>query len=237
MQKHYFLIFLICLTAGLANAQRILKGTVTENGTTIKLTNVFIRDNSNKQTAITDDKGNFEIKTEAGHIIIFDSPGYTSDTLYVVDLKPKNIQLEVKSIALREVSVTSSRQGQAFDPHKEYPEVYEKSKVYVLSPTTWFGKENRDARRMKKYFKTEAEERHVDEVFTRAYVSSIVPLKGQDLDDFMTIYRPSYSFVKGNDRQSLAVYINDSYKKYQNLPPEKRHLAHLPVSKDSLSLK
>ncbi|TWI98845.1 carboxypeptidase-like protein [Mucilaginibacter frigoritolerans] len=237
MQKQYFLIFLICLTAGLASAQKTLKGTVSENGTANKLTNVFIRDNSSKQTAITDDKGNFEIKTEPGHIIIFDSPGYTSDTLYVVDLKPKNIQLEVKSIALREVSVTSSRQGQAFDPHKEYPEVYEKSKLYVLSPTTWFGKENRDARKMKKYFRTEAEQRHVDEVFTRTYVGSIVPLKGQDLDDFMTMYRPSYEFIKGNDKQSLAVYINDSYKKYQDLPPEKRHIAKLPPSKDTLSLK
>jgi hypothetical protein len=237
MQKQYFLIFLICLTAGLASAQSTLRGTVTENGTNIKLTNVFIKDNANKQLAITDDQGNFTIKTEPGHIIIFDSPGYTSDTLYVVDLSPKKIQLEVKSIALREVSVTSSRQGQAFDPHKEYPEVYEKSKVYVLSPTTWFGKENRDARKMKKYFKMEAEERHVDEVFTRTYVGSIVPLKGQDLDDFMTIYRPSYDFIRGNDKQSLAVYINDSYKNYQNLPPEKRHLAHLPASKDTLTLK
>jgi hypothetical protein len=237
MQKQYILLFLICLIAGVASAQNILKGKVTENGTSIKLTNVFIRDNTSKQTAITDDDGAFSIKTEPGHIIIFDSPGYTSDTLYVVDIKPKNIQLEVKSIALREVSVTSSRQGEAFDPHKEYPDVYEKSKVYVLSPTTWFGKENRDARKMKKYFKMEAEQRHVDEVFTRAYVGSIVPLKGQDLDDFMTIYRPSYDFIKANDKQSLAVYINDSYKNYQNLPPEKRHLNKLPASKGTLTLK
>lgn len=232
MQKSYFFIFLICLTAGLARAQGTLKGTVLENGSNIKLTNVFIKDNANKQLAITDNKGNFELKTETGHIIIFDSPGYTSDTLYVVDMTTKKIYLELKTVALREVSITSTKA--TFDPHKEYPDVYEKSKLYVLSPTTWFGKENRDARKMKKYFQTEAEDRKVDEVFTRSYVGSIVPLKGQDLDDFMTMYRPSYAFVKGNDKESMAAYINDSYKKYQALPPEKRHLTKLPVTKDTL---
>ncbi len=232
MQKTYFFIFLICLIAGLASAQSTLKGTVLENGSNIKLTNVFIKDNANKQLAITDSKGNFELKTEPGHIIIFDSPGYTSDTLYVVDMSTKKIYLELKTVALREVNITSSKA--TFDPHKEYPEVYEKSKLYVLSPTTWFGKENRDARKMKKYFQTEAEDRKVDEVFTRSYVGSIVPLKGQDLDDFMTMYRPSYAFVKGNDKESMAAYINDSYKKYQALPPEKQHLTKLPVTKDTL---
>jgi hypothetical protein len=228
MQKRCLLIFVICLTAGLANAQSSLKGTVLENGSNIKLTNVFIKDNANKQLAITDSKGNFDIKTEPGHIIIFDSPGYTSDTLYVVDMSAKKIYLELKTVALREVSITSSKA--TFDPHKEYPDVYEKSKLYVLSPTTWFGKENRDARKMKKYFQTEAEDRKVDEVFTRTYVGSIVPLKGQDLDDFMTMYRPSYAFVKSNDKESMAAYINDSYKKYQALPPEKQHLTKLPTT-------
>jgi len=228
MQKTYFFIFLICLITGLASAQSTLKGTVLENGSNIKLTNVFIKDNANKQLAITDSKGNFEIKTEPGHIVIFDSPGYTSDTLYVVDMSTKKIYLELTTIALREVNITSSKA--TFDPHKEYPEVYEKSKLYVLSPTTWFGKENRDARKMKKYFQTEAEDRKVDEVFTRSYVGSIVPLKGQDLDDFMTMCRPSYAFVKGNDKESMAAYINDSYKKYQALPPEKRHVTKLPTT-------
>jgi hypothetical protein len=123
------------------------------------------------------------------------------------------------------VSISASRQ--AFDPKKEYPDVYQKSKVYVLSPSSWFGKENRDARRLKRYFRTEAEERHVDAVFTRAYVGSIVPLKGKDLEDFMTLYRPSYAFLRSNNSESLVAYINDSYKKFQTLPPEKRSLQRL----------
>jgi len=83
------------------------------------------------------------------------------------------------------------------------------------------------ARRLKKYFQSEQQERMVDKIFTRAYVGSIVPLKGQDLEDFMTMYRPSYKFITSNNSESLAVYISDSYKKYKELPPDKRHLQAL----------
>jgi hypothetical protein len=227
MCVRYFLISLTAmflLTAS-AIAQGVLKGTVHESGTNNKMLNVFIRDNNSKQLTLTDKDGNFFIRSGIGHIIIFDSPGYVSDTLYVVDMVPKNIVMQTKTIALREVNIKSSRQF--FDPHKEYPEIYTKSKVYVMSPTTWFSKEGKDARRLKRYFVHEEEERHVDVVFTRAYVGSIVPLKGQDLEDFMTLYRPSYAFIKSNNSESLAVYINDNYKKYKALPPDKRRLPKL----------
>jgi hypothetical protein len=225
MKQKYFLTFLVCLIASLVSAQDPLKGTVYENGSNNRLNNVFIRDNNNKQLALTDKDGNFKIKTEAGHLLIFDSPSYISDTLYVVDLTPKKIMLVAKTIALREVSINATRQN--FDPQKEYPEVFEKSKVYVLSPTTWFSKDGKDARRLKRYFKVEAEERHVDAVFTRTYVGSIVPLKGEELENFMTMYRPTYAFITSNSSESLAVYINDSYKKFEALPPDKRVLPKL----------
>jgi len=225
MYLKYPLLLVIVFTAGLVNAQGLLKGTVYESGSNNKLSNVFIRDNNNKQLTLTDKNGNFEIRTETGHLLIFDSPGYVSDTLYLIDMSPKKVMLVTKTIALREVNINATRES--FDPHKEYPEVYTKSKVYVLSPTTWFSKEGKDARRLKRYFKHEAEERHVDAVFTRVYVGSIVPLKGEELEDFMTLYRPTYAFLRSNNTESLAVYINDSYKKFKALPPEKRHIQRL----------
>ncbi len=221
------ILYLACFIILLGNAvySQSLKGIVTESGTGNKLSDVFVKDITNKQIALTDKSGKFEIKSEAGHTIIFSSPGYTDDTLFVVDLVQKRIELKTRTISLREVNVTAQRL--AFDPHKEYPDVYTKSKVYVLSPSSWFSKEGRDARRLKRYFAREAEERQVDQVFNQVYVSSLVPLRGQELEDFMTLYRPSYAFVTSNSSESMAVYINDSYKKFQALPPDKRHLQKL----------
>jgi len=206
-------------------AQGLLKGKVYENANGRALPNVFIRDNNSKQLTLTEKDGSFSIRTEPGHTLIFDCPGYVSDTLYVIDMANKKVMMETKTINLREVNINATRQF--FDPHKEYPEIYTKSKVYIMSPTTWFSKEGRDARRLKRYFAHEEEERRVDAVFSRGYVGSIVPLKGQELDDFMTLYRPSYAFIKSNNSESLAVYINDSYKKFKALPIEKRKLPKL----------
>ncbi|MDB5031267.1 hypothetical protein [Mucilaginibacter sp.] len=218
--KRYLVIFIMLFIAYAANAQELLKGTVYELGTNEKLINVFIHNTNNKQLTLADKDGKFEIKAETGNLIVFDSPGYMSDTVYVIDMKPKKIELKALSISLRQVYISAKRSN--FNPREEYPQVYEKSKVYVLSPSTWFSKEGKDARRLKRYFATEAQERHIDEVYSVAYVGSIVPLKGQDLENFMSLYRPSYVFLRNNSGPSLAAYINDSYKKYMALPPDKR---------------
>jgi hypothetical protein len=225
MSKLISAIVILTLAVTGANAQTVLKGTVYENGTNIKMTNVFIHDNNNKQVSITDKNGNFEIKTNTGHLLIFDSPGFISDTLYLVDMKPKRVDMIAKTIALGQVNVTATRQE--FNPRVEYRQVYEKSRVQVFSPSTWFSKEGKDARRLKKYFQRDAEERHIDAVFTPVYVGSLVPLKGQELDNFISLYRPTYKFLRANSRESLVAYINDSYKKYQSLPADKRSLPAL----------
>jgi hypothetical protein len=219
----YILITLLAFTGITVNAQSYLKGNVIESGTNNRLSDVFIKNVTTKQIAIADTKGNFQIRAAAGNLLIFSSPGYVSDTLYLVDMRPKSIKMVSQSIALREVNIRTSR----FNPREDYPEVYHHSKVYALSPTTWFGKEAKDARRLKHYFERESQERHVDSVFTRAYVSSIVPLRGQELEDFMTLYRPSYAYVHDNNGPSMAVYINDAYKKYLALPADKRKVQRL----------
>jgi hypothetical protein len=58
-------------------------------------------------------------------------------------------------------------------------------------------------------------------------VSSLVPLKGADLEDFMFMFRPSYAYIIANNGPSLVVYVNDSYKKFMALPPEKRKMPKL----------
>jgi hypothetical protein len=217
-------IIILLFVAGPLRAQ-MLKGTVVEKGSNDRLNNVFVQDAVNKAITLTDKKGNFSIRTEAGHTLIFSSPGYISDTLYVTDLAPKQISLVVQGISLREVNISSTRGN--FNPLTEYPDVYRKSKVYVLSPTSWFSKESKDARRLKKYFAHEMDERHVDSVFNSVYVSTLVPLRGQELANFMVLFRPTYAYIMNNNGPSLAVYVNDSYKKYLALPPDKRVIQRL----------
>lgn len=220
MKKLFSVAAILLFITSFAQAQSTFKGTVLEDGTNTRLTDVFIRDMNSRQVSITDKNGNFSINTAAGHTLIFNSPGYTSDTLYLVDLAPKKIMLTTQRISLSQVNITAKRAD--FNPREEYPEVYEKSKVYVFSPSTWFSGEGKKARRLKHYFQYEAEQRNIDAAFSPGYVSSIVPLKGNDLENFMTMFRPSYAFLRSNNRESMAAYINDSYKKFMALPADKR---------------
>ena len=131
---------------------------------------------------------------------------------------------------LNEVKINATRRL-PFDPRVEYPEIYRKSKVYVLSPSTWFSKEGKDARRLKRYFANEERERYVDKYYTAKYVATLIPLQGVELQNFMALYRPSYEYVKSNDGPTLAMFINDAYQKYKALPADQRKLQSLNESK------
>lgn len=224
MKTRILLTFVaILLLSNFLQAQNILKGTVFEGKSSRKMADVFVRDINSKEISLTDNAGNFTIRTLPNHTLIISSPGYVSDTLYLVDLKPKRIELTFRNITLNAVNVTSTH---SFNPREEYPEVYEKSK-FALSPSRIFGKEAKDARRLKHYFDRETDERQIDSIFNVGYVSSIVPLKGNDLENFMSMYRPTLAFLKKTPHSSLTIYVNDSYKKFMALPPEKRSLQKL----------
>ena len=218
--KKYIGVALVMFLAVTVNAQDVVKGDVREKGSGKKLPNVFIKDNNNKEITITDKNGNYSIRAASGHLLIFSSPGYISDTLYLINTRPKFVELQSMPIALGEVNVRSSRV--AFDPRAEYPEIYRRSKIYPLSPSSIFSREAKNARKLKKYFEHEERERYVDDIYTKLYVSSIVPLKGKDLDDFVGMSRPSYEFLKSNSGGELVLYVNDQYKKFLAIPPEQR---------------
>jgi hypothetical protein len=218
--KKYIGVALLLMLAVTLNAQDYIKGHVKEKGSGKRLSDVFIKDNNNKQIAVTDEKGNYTIRAAAGHLLIFSSPGYIPDTLYLINTQPKFIELQPEPMSLRAVNIRSTRT--VFDPRAEYPEIYRKSKVYPLSPSSIFSREARNARKLKKYFEREEQEQYVDGIYTKAYVSGIVPLKGKDLDDFMGMSRPSYEFLKKNSGGELVLYVNDQYKKFMAMSPQQR---------------
>ena len=62
----------------------------------------------------------------------------------------------------------------------------------------------------------------MDDIYTKLYVSGIVPLKGTELDEFMGMSRPSYEVLKKKTGADLVLYVNDWYKKYKAMSPQER---------------
>ena len=225
--KRYFTVLILLILAFSANAQELLKGTVFAKESNKILGNVFIRNITTKETVLTDMYGHFAIQAAIGHTIIFNLAGYVNDTLLVADMSYKRIILKFGAINLQEVRIFST--GRTFDPRVEFREVYSgtKSKFFLLSPTSWFSSDRKNAKRARKYFVDEEQERRVDQIYTKAYVGRLVPLKGEALENFMAMYRPSYGFLQMNMGGGMVIYLSDCYKKYMALPPEKRMLPKL----------
>jgi hypothetical protein len=222
MKKYIGLIIIMVLFVGGAIAQPLLEGGVREKVSGNKMADVIIRNINNKELTLTDKNGKFKIRAVSGQRLIFSSPGYISDTLYLVNIKPKFVEMLSAPMALSEVNVSSRRL--AFDPHAEYPDVYEKAKIYPLSPSTIFSRESRNARKLKKYFVHEEQDRYIDSKYTKVYVSGILPLKGQELEEFISMSRPTYDFLKKTDGVELVLYVNDKYKEFKVMPQGQQSL-------------
>src|SRR5215472_5820092 len=96
--KTLSITLLLLLACSCLYAQTLVKGQVVESGSGIRLENVFVKDRTNKQITLTDKNGRFTINTETGHLLIFSLPGYIADTLYVVDLTQKHVELKNQPI-------------------------------------------------------------------------------------------------------------------------------------------
>jgi hypothetical protein len=222
--KWLFISFIcICFTS-IVKGQTV-NGIVYESITKYKLNNVFVKNLTTKVSVSTNASGKFEIVAAPNHLLSFSLPGYKTDTVLVIDDKPLFMYMTMSGIRLKEVDV--SARAPFFNPQEEYAKVYAKSKVYLLSPSTIFGKEARRARRFKRFLEKEEQERKIDELFNQKEVGKYLPLKDEELENFITLYRPLYNDIIYWSHDELIFYINDSFKKFKNLPPEKRSLPKL----------
>ncbi len=203
-----------------------LRGTVADRATQLRLGSVEVFNQRTHQKTVTSPKGEFTIKAAVNDVIIFRQVGYTTDTLFLVDMKPVKRYLILDNKLLKTVEVKAG----AFNPEKEYADVYLKAKSvnvaqgkpFLFYPSRFFSKEGKDARRFKRKLEREKSERRIDQRFNEAAVKSLTPLSGAELDYFMVLYRPSLKELDKLDEQDFKFYLMNSYKEFKALPPEKR---------------
>jgi hypothetical protein len=227
MLKKLYLLFIISFASVTqAFSQTFFTGTIIESGTRTKLTNVFINNLSNGKTALTNDAGHFKLPAAVNDIISFSFPGYFTDTIVLLHLRPVKRFMRVKGILLNAAEI----KAEAFDLRKEYPEAYTRGNFLQIpstggvkiSLTKLLGKKGIRARRLKRMLEKEVKERRIDALFNEKVVAAVLPLKGNDLKDFVFMYRPTLSFLKKSSASDLTIYINDSYKKFLLIPLQQR---------------
>ncbi|MNY67015.1 hypothetical protein D3C86_2045210 [compost metagenome] len=94
-----------------------------------------------------------------------------------------------------------------------------------------YGKYKRQQEKIRLLEERDQFQNEINTIFTEEYVSDLVKLKGQDLKDFMSLYRPPEELVKSERPFNYAMYTIKAYHTWLKLPPEQRKVPAMPVLK------
>ncbi|OCX53941.1 hypothetical protein BEL04_06580 [Mucilaginibacter sp. PPCGB 2223] len=232
MKRTLLAFTLLLFACRAAYGQIPVSGKVLEKGTRVTLAGVKVQNTTTKDNTLTNAAGIFSIKAKAGDMLIFESFAYKPDTVLVTNARYLEILLQPQNTNLKEVTIKnqSTKLGNLKDTtfHNQavtYQRDANGSPIGGLAIRFGYGKSAKEKRAEKLGYDTVATAQ-IDKAFSPASVSKYIPLKGNDLKQFIAIYRPTIKQYKAPNFD-LALYLNDCYQKFLALPPDKRKLASL----------
>jgi hypothetical protein len=229
-------------------AQEKLQGIVLEKGTPKRVDEATITNRRTLEKAISNSEGGFVIMAKVGDTLIVTKYAYSSEYYRIVD--PKNITVNLNpTIELQTVTVTGkTRKEELQDVLEDYKKqgIYSvgkpKALSYIFNPLSAlygaFGKTAKNARRFNTYAQHEIEETEVDKKFNKYNVAEITGLEGNDLLNFMSLYRPTYDECKYWNEYDIRNYLKASLERFEkNGRPKADTLPKIPIPEQKLNEK
>ncbi len=160
-------------------------------------------------------------------VLVFRRPGYQSDTVLLINLKPVWRYLAADKNTLKTVVISDTRTlrqqyAQAFN--KANPFLLKQGRGLLFYPSSFFGREGRQARYFVRMLKREEKEKIIDRRFNLKSIRAILPIQQPELDAFLVQYRPSLKFAQRVSADDFKSYVLDCYQKFKLLPPDQRVL-------------
>lgn len=240
-----FICFVLLIITSLRSlAQESLQGIVVEKGTPKRVAEATITNRRTLEKALSNNEGGFVIPAKPGDTLIVTKYAYSSEYYTIVD--PKNIVINLNPIIeLETVTITGkTRKDELKDIMDDYRKqgVYNNGKTkplqYVFNPLSalynTFSRSAKNARRFSSYAENEIQETEVDKKFNKYNVSEITGLEGDDLINFMALYRPTFNQSRYWNEYDIRDYLKASLKKFEedgrpkadtlpelNIPPQK----------------
>lgn len=207
-----------------------LSGVVFDQVSRNPIAQVEVSNLNSQEKTISNDKGEFNIKSKINELLVFRRPGYRSDTLLLTDLKPLRRYMLLDKNVLNTVTILRKRNireeyAQAFN--KANPFLLQKGRGLLFYPSSFFSREGKQARYFVRMLKQEEKEKVIDGRFNLKSISALLPIKQPELDAFFVLYRPSLKFAKRVSADDLKAYVMDCYRKFKLLPQEQQILPSL----------
>lgn len=136
----------------------------------------------------------------------------------IVRLKPAimlrevNVYGETKEKQLQDVMQDFRKQGVFYNGKPP-------ALSYIFTPITalheLLGKAPKNARRFQRYMNIELEQTLVDQKFNMRLIQSVTGLTGEDLINFMSLYRPSFRTAEHWNDYDVRTYIKSSFDQFE----------------------
>jgi hypothetical protein len=241
MIRFIFLSLCLCLLAGIASAQDNLTGRIYEYKTKTTLPGISVRNLRTNGTSVSDRTGAYSIQVKVGDLVVFAGFSYQLDTLYVKEVAYTDIQMILKSNMLQEVKVTGQevklgnlKAAPTLSPINSDALTYSKdaSGNYTGGLTASIFDSHSAAKKRQHDAQTEKDEAmkaKIADLFKPQSIENYVPLKGQEMVNFLIMYTPDLATYTAPDF-NLTIYLNTCYHEFMKIPADQRQ------SKDFMSL-
>jgi len=243
MRKLLLLIALL-LPLGLWAQNTSVTGTVFDyENKDFPLQKVTVRNLTTKQAVTTKAAGQFSIAAKKGDVLEISLVGYHTDSLYLLDLQSKTIYLPSNATALKEVNIRSAKVSPYLnvtpDPNAKGATTVgtdglEGKKNTDRAGGVTFalgGKFRKEKQKVKLLEEKDSIETEIRTNFNEQTVQELTKLKGQDLKDFIEMYRPSAARVKSERPFNYNYYIAEAHQTWLKLPAGQRKLPPVPKMK------
>lgn len=242
MLKRLFIILLLSIPIFTYAQKAVTGGVFDYDNKSFPLQKVTVRNINNSRVTVTGAAGQFTIQANKGDLLEFSLPGYHTDTLYLTNMESKTVYLPTQSTALKQVDVRGAKVSD--DLNAANPNPHTSNRVTGIQPTgnnsraggvgLSFGGDGRKERaKVAALDERAAYEAEISRNFSPEHITDLIKIKGQELKDFMNMFRPSVIKVKSDSPFNYDYYIAQAYQTWLKLPPEGRKLAPVPKGKDS----
>lgn len=240
-RSHIFLIancLVICqwlLVNNRAQAQsRFLYGQVLEYKTNKKLADIKILNLATLARATSDKEGKFGIAAKPGDILTYSAEAYATDTVLVADMKFATVYMQTRELKEVNINSTKLQLGKLaaapvtgpFGGHTVLEQTDASGNKIGGLKIMIRGKANKKGTR---YAADEAAERKIAQVFSEENLKQYLPIKGQEMQNFIILYTPDVKAYAQID--NLVSYLNTCYKEFITIPlAQRQSKAYLELS-------
>jgi hypothetical protein len=216
-----------------------IKGTVYDSSRKSPMESVTVLSTSGKG-AFTNAQGFYEIEVTEKDSIWFsylNKPTVKFPVLKITDPMQFDISLHVNVPVLREVKIRPRNYRQdSIQNRLDYAKIFDYQKPKLKAVTPQYGaaagfdldeiinafrfKHNRSMLAFQRRLMQEEQDKFVDHRFNKALVRRLTLLNSDELDSFMRVYRPSFTFTLLSGDYDFQEYIKISFARFQRgLPP------------------